>query len=60
MQFSDASASLARGVQEARSHISPVERDTIVLLAATALVNPAMNVLSLRAQPLARLIPLSS
>ena len=40
-------AKTTHAINEARSHISPGERDTILLLLATALVTPAMGLINL-------------
>ena len=42
-----AASKIVEGVNEVRTHISPAERDTILLLSATALVTPFMGVLGL-------------
>ena len=45
--LTQATAKVVDMVAEARTHIAPAERDTILLLLATALVTPAMGVLRL-------------
>ena len=45
--LADAMARVQEVVGDIRAHISPAERDTVYLLAATALVTPAMNLIGL-------------